>query len=66
MPSRGLLKAYVSRFMVLGSLGFRDAETFGAAPNTVTVYNRATVRGIIYPHYEYYSTVTEWGGQYPT
>ena len=34
-------------------------------PHTVTVYNRATIKGLIYLYYECYSTVTEWG-QYPT
>ena len=33
----------------------------GTAPNTVTVYNRATIKGLIYPYYKDYSTVTEWG-----
>ena len=36
----------------------------GTAPNTVTVYNRATIKGLIYPYYKDNSTVTEWG-QYP-
>ena len=36
----------------------------GYCPGTVTVYN-STMKGVIYPYYEYYSTVTEWG-QYPT
>ena len=34
-------------------------------PHTVTVYNRATIKVLIYLYYEYYPTVTEWG-QYPT
>ena len=29
-----------------------------------TVYNRATIQGLIYPYYEYYSTATGWG-QHP-
>ena len=33
----------------------------GFCPHTVTVYNRATIKGLIYPYYEYYSTVTGWG-----
>ena len=37
----------------------------GYCPHTVTVYNRATIKGLIYPYYEYYSTVTEWV-QYPS
>ena len=31
----------------------------GALPHTVAVYNRATMKGDIYPDYEYDSTVTE-------
>ena len=27
----------------------------------MTVYNRATIKGLIYLFYEYYSTATEWG-----
>ena len=34
-------------------------------PHKVTVYNRATIQVLIYPYYEYDSTVTECG-QYPT
>ena len=30
-------------------------------PHTVTVYNRATIKGLLYLYYEYYPTVTEWG-----
>ena len=37
----------------------------GYCPHAVTVYNRATDMGLIYPHYEYYSTATEWG-RYPS
>ena len=37
----------------------------GHCPHTVTVYNRATIKLLIYLDYEYYSTVTEWG-QYPS
>ena len=33
-------------------------------PHTVTVYNRATIKVLIYPYYEYWPTVTE-RGQYP-
>ena len=51
-PSRGLRIGFCS-------------PCFGYCPHTVTVYNRATIKGLIYPYYEYYSTVTEWG-QYPT
>ena len=36
----------------------------GYCPHTVTVYNRATIKVLMYLYYEYYSTVTEWG-QYP-
>ena len=32
---------------------------------TATVYNRATIKGLIYLYYKDYSTVTEWG-QYPS
>ena len=39
-------------------------HTLGTAPHTVRVYNSATIKGLIYPYYEYYSTVTEWG-RYP-
>ena len=37
----------------------------GYCPHTVTVYKKATIKGLIYPYYDYYSTVTEWG-QYPS
>ena len=37
---------------------------FRYCPHTVTVYNRATIKVLIYLYYEYYATVTEWG-QYP-
>ena len=37
----------------------------GYGPHTVTVYNRATIKGLIYLYYEYYPTVTEWG-PYPS
>ena len=36
----------------------------GYCPHTVTVYNRATIKVLIYLYYEYYSTVAECG-QYP-
>ena len=42
-----------------------DALNLGIAPHTVTVYNRATNKVLIYLYYEYYPKVTEWG-QYPT
>ena len=37
----------------------------GYGPHTVTVHNRATIKGLIYLYYEYYPTVTEWG-PYPS
>ena len=36
----------------------------GYCPPTVTVYNWATIKVLIYLYFEYYPTVTEWG-QYP-
>ena len=36
----------------------------GYCPHTVTAYNRATIKGLIYPYYEDNSGVAEWG-QYP-
>ena len=33
----------------------------GYCPHTVTVYNRASIEGLIYLYYEYYPTVTECG-----
>ena len=36
----------------------------GTAPHTVTVYNRATIKVLIYLYYEYYPTVTEWALNY--
>ena len=36
----------------------------GYCPHTVTVYNRATTKLLMYLCYVYYPTVTEWG-QYP-
>ena len=39
-------------------------SSLGTAPHTATVYNRATIKLLIYLYYEYYPTVTEWG-QYP-
>ena len=34
---------------------------FGYCPHTVTVYNRATTKVLIYLYYEDYPTLTEWG-----
>ena len=39
-------------------------SSLGTAPHTVTVDIRATIKGLIYPYYQYYSTVAEWR-QYP-
>ena len=44
-------------FTSLGVIGVY----LGYCPHTVTVYNRATIKGLIYLYYEYYPTVTEWG-----
>ena len=51
-----------SRFLSYSGhlLGFR----LGTAPHTVTVYTRATTKGLTYLYYKDYSTVAEWG-QYP-
>ena len=46
-------------------MSFSSWYPLGTAPHTVTVYNRATIKVLIYLYYEYYPTVTEWG-QYPT
>ena len=40
---------------------FGNHQPLGYCPHTVTVYNRATIMGLVYPYYEYCSTVTEWG-----
>ena len=45
--------------LVAKSLGRRGYV--GYCPHTVTVYNRATIKVLIYLYYEYYPTVTEWG-----
>ena len=49
----------------LSSLTRRSSSTDVGVGRTVTVYNRATIKGLIYPYDEYYPAVTEWG-QYPT
>ena len=36
----------------------------GTAPIQQQSDNRATTKGLLYPYYEHYSTVTEWG-QHP-
>ena len=41
-----------------------STEPLRYCPHTVTVYNRATIKGLMYLYYEYHSTVTE-RGQYP-
>ena len=47
---------------MFGTLCFR----LGTAPiHTVTVYNRAAIKVLIYRYYEYYPTVTDLG-QYPS
>ena len=46
------------------ALGFRvwGFGGLGYCPHTLTVCNRPTIQGLIYPYSEYdYSTVTEWG-----
>ena len=50
----------------MGSLSKADPRKayFGYCPHTVTVYNKATIKVLIYLYYEYCPTVTEWG-QYP-
>ena len=38
-----------------------NEANLGYCPHTVTVYNRATIKVLIYLYYEYYPTVTKWG-----
>ena len=38
-----------------------NEDNLGTASHTVTVDNRATIKVLIYPYYEYDPTVTEWG-----
>ena len=49
----------------LGLLLVGLGVSVGYCPHTVIVYNRATIKVLIYLYYEYDSTITEWG-QYPT
>ena len=59
----------VQDFELRGSIsGCQDRECrlleVGYCPHPVTAYNRSTIKGLIYPQYEYYPAVTEWG-RYP-
>ena len=38
-----------------------NEANLGYCPHTVTVYNRATIKVLIYLYYGYYPTVTKWG-----
>ena len=61
---RPLRQSLGGRFGSSGLIRERNLP-IGCCPHTIAVYDKAAIKVLIYPYYQYYPTVTEWG-QYLT